>query len=76
MTPERWRQVEQLFQEALTREPEGRGAFLAQIAGGDEEIRHAVEKLLAQSSPHTSPIPYLQEAAPTTTLPDGFRLGP
>jgi eukaryotic-like serine/threonine-protein kinase len=76
MTPERWRQVEQLFQEALTREPEGRGAFLAQIAGGDEEIRHAVERLLAQSSPHTSPIPYLQEAAPTTTLPDGFRLGP
>ncbi len=76
MTPERWRQVERLFQEALTREPERRGAFLAQASGADEEIRRAVEMLLAQSSPHTSPIPYAQEAAPATTLPDGFRLGP
>jgi len=76
MTPERWRQVERLFQEALTREPERRGAFLAQAGGADEEIRHAVEMLLAQSSPQTSPVPYAQEAAPPTTLPDGFRLGP
>ena len=76
MTPERWRRVEQLFQEALTREPESRSAFVAQADGADEEIRHAVEMLLAQSSPHTSPTLYSQEAAPATTLPDGFRLGP
>src|ERR1700739_2196543 len=76
MTPERWRRVEQLFQEALARGPEGRGAFLAQAAGPNEEIRHAVQMLLAQSSPHTSPTPYSQEAAPATPLSEGFRLGP
>jgi hypothetical protein len=58
--------------------PERRGAFLAEAAGADEEIeiRHAVEMLLAPSSPRTSPSPYAQVAAPVTTLPDGFRLGP
>jgi eukaryotic-like serine/threonine-protein kinase len=79
MTPERWRRVEQLFQEALTREPENRAPLLAQAAGADEEIRHAVEMLLAQASPianpEPSPSPYLSEAAPST-LPEGFRLGP
>ena len=80
MTPERWRQVEQLFEEVLTREPESRAAFLAQATGADEEIRHAVETLLAQASaiasPDPSPSPYLSEAAPSTSLPEGFRLGP
>jgi hypothetical protein len=76
MTPERWQKVEQLFQQALTLAPERRGAFLSEATGADEEIRHEVEMLLAQSSPRTSPSPYAQEAAPVTTLPDGFRLGP
>jgi Tol biopolymer transport system component/predicted Ser/Thr protein kinase len=74
MTPERWRQVEQLFQQALTLEPERRGSFLAQAP--DEEIRHAIEMLLAQSSPRTSPVPVSEIVAPLTELAVGARLGP
>ncbi len=47
MTPERWRQVDQLFHSALEREPEGRAAFLDQACGGDEALRREVESLLA-----------------------------
>src|SRR5262245_53244932 len=47
MTPDRWRQVDQLFHSALEREPEGRAAFLEQTCGGDEALRREVESLLA-----------------------------
>src|SRR5262245_6198915 len=47
MTPERWRQIDQLFHSALEREPEGRAAFLDQACGGDEALRREVESLLA-----------------------------
>jgi Tol biopolymer transport system component/predicted Ser/Thr protein kinase len=76
MTPERWQKVEQLFQQALKLAPGGRASFLAQATGGDDEIRHAVEMLLAQSSPHTSPTPFVPDAALSTILPEGSRLGP
>jgi Tol biopolymer transport system component/serine/threonine protein kinase len=75
MTPERWREVERLFQEALATEPDRRGLFLAQ-AGADDEIRHAVDMLLAQSSPRTSPTPVSEAMAALTELAIGSRLGP
>ncbi|MCI0389297.1 MAG: hypothetical protein MOB07_11120 [Acidobacteria bacterium] len=46
MTPDRWRQVDQLFYSAIEREPEGRAAFLDQACGGDEALRGEVESLL------------------------------
>jgi serine/threonine protein kinase len=48
MTPERWRQVDQLYNSALEREPGRRGDFLAEACAGDEELRREVESLLAQ----------------------------
>src|SRR5512145_1229787 len=46
MTPERWKQVDQLMQEALERESAERAAFLAEACGGDDELRREVESLL------------------------------
>jgi serine/threonine-protein kinase len=47
MTPERWKQVDQILQDALERPPVERGAFLAESCRGDEELRREVESLLA-----------------------------
>jgi serine/threonine protein kinase/tetratricopeptide (TPR) repeat protein len=46
MKPERYRQIEGLYHEALEREPEERAAFLAQACEGDEELHQEVESLL------------------------------
>ena len=47
MTPERWKQVEELFHAALAQEPGQRAAFLVRASSGDEELRLEVERLLA-----------------------------
>jgi len=47
MTPERWRQTEQLYHAALERPPEERAPFLDEACVGDEELRREVESLLA-----------------------------
>ena len=46
MTPERWRQVETLFQGALARAPESRAAFLTEACLGDAALCQDVEALL------------------------------
>lgn len=47
MDPERWRQVKQLFQEALERPSEARAAFLDEACSDDPELRAELESLLA-----------------------------
>src|SRR5262245_5044175 len=47
MKPERWRQVDHLFQAALERAPEERTAFISEACGGDDSLRREVEALLA-----------------------------
>jgi eukaryotic-like serine/threonine-protein kinase len=46
MKPERWRQIDQLLEAALERQPEERAAFLAAAYEGDESLRLEVESLL------------------------------
>ena len=46
MTPERWKQIEELYHAADTRPPSERAAFLAEACPGDEELRREVESLL------------------------------
>ena len=46
MTPERWREVERIFQAVLDREASERSAFLDDACAGDAELRHEVESLL------------------------------
>ena len=48
MTPERWRQIEDLYQSALKREEIQRAAFLMNACAGDDTLRHEVEQRLAQ----------------------------
>jgi serine/threonine protein kinase/tetratricopeptide (TPR) repeat protein len=47
MTPERWRQIEQLYHTALERAPEERAAFLIAACAGEEALLREVESLLA-----------------------------
>ena len=47
MEPERWRQIEDLFQGALDREPHRRAAFLDSACAGDACLRHEIESLLS-----------------------------
>jgi len=46
----RWREIDDLFAEALDRPPAERGAFLDAACGGDPELRREVERLLAADS--------------------------
>jgi Tol biopolymer transport system component len=48
MSPERWRQIEELYHAALEFAPGMRTAFLGGACGPDADLRHAVEALLAQ----------------------------
>lgn len=47
MTPERWRQIKQVFDQALQRESHKRPAYLDGVCAGDAELRSEVESLLA-----------------------------
>jgi Tol biopolymer transport system component len=50
MTPERWRQVEDLCHDAMTRPVVERAAFLAAACKDDHALRREVESLLAQEA--------------------------
>jgi hypothetical protein len=47
MTPERWRQIGELFKAAVRIDPAGREAWLRAACGGDDELRAEVTRLLA-----------------------------
>ena len=48
MTPERWLQVESIFQTALDLVPEERSRYLSQVCAEDASLLNEVENLLAQ----------------------------
>jgi len=50
MDPDRWRRIETIFQSARTRPEADRVQFLDHACIGDDDLRRAVESLLAQSS--------------------------
>jgi eukaryotic-like serine/threonine-protein kinase len=50
VTEERWRRVKALFQAAVERPVEDRGAFLAAATGDDEALRREVESLLTSDT--------------------------
>jgi hypothetical protein len=47
MTPERWQQVKEIFNSAITYRPEERSSFISQACSGDEALRGEVESLIA-----------------------------
>ena len=46
MSPERWRQIEEVYHSALEQAPDQRAAFLSKACGGDDGLRREVEALL------------------------------
>ncbi len=46
MTPERYRQIDEIFQAALVLDPDQRAAYLDEACSGDEKIRQEVESLI------------------------------
>jgi Tol biopolymer transport system component/tRNA A-37 threonylcarbamoyl transferase component Bud32 len=46
LTPERWKQIDDLVQAALERAPEDRATFLERACRGDQDLRREVESLL------------------------------
>ena len=47
MTPDRWQQVEAVFQEAMDRTPPERASFLDHACAGDEDLREEATSLIA-----------------------------
>jgi hypothetical protein len=50
MEPERWGQIERLFESALEHDESERAAFLERACAGDDALRQEVASLLAQQS--------------------------
>ena len=50
MKPERWQQIESIFQQALACHSSNRASFLAEACSGDSELRREVESLLAANA--------------------------
>ena len=48
MQPERWRQVEEIFQTALDLEPDERVRYITRACTGDAELEREVQALLTQ----------------------------
>jgi eukaryotic-like serine/threonine-protein kinase len=46
MTPQRWQEVERIYQAALVRAGEGRSTFVEEACAGDADLRNEVESLL------------------------------
>jgi serine/threonine protein kinase len=74
MTPDRWRQVDDLFNAALERPPQERITFLKETCADDLELRREVESLLKQHDPAAG---FLETRAdePTQTLNIGALIG-
>ena len=49
MEPERWQEIERLYDVVLNQEKSARAAFLERACNGDQALRRAVELLLAQN---------------------------
>jgi len=75
MNPDRWRQVADVYESALEREPAARGAFLAETCRDDADLRREVESLLAQE--HTPVVVDRDMLAVAAVVLDGIsRLQP
>jgi serine/threonine-protein kinase len=74
VTPERWKEVESVFQAALDRASAERAAFLGGACAGDADLRREVESLLAAHAEAGDGPSAAGDQPPA--LPPGARLGP
>ena len=81
MTPERWREIERVYQSTMDQDSRLRAAFLSDACSGDEELRREVSSLLElNDSPVLVDAPAWQAVAElvdySTQLSPGTQLGP
>src|SRR5262245_3395026 len=78
MTPERLRQVTEVFQAALARTESGRAGYLDQVCAGDPALRAEVDAMLAVPSESASrdAIPLKLSATTASQLEPGAMIGP
>jgi eukaryotic-like serine/threonine-protein kinase len=78
MTPERWRQVTEVFHAALTRTGSARAPYLDQVCAGDPALRAEVDAMLAVPSEGARTDGISLNVLPTTTsqLEPGTMIGP
>ena len=74
MTPQRWRQVTELFHSAREREADDRRAFLDKVCAGDPSLRADVDALLAAEGTRFGETPLAIELLPQ--LSPGTTFGP
>ena len=80
----RRRRIEEIFREALAQPIGERGAYVAAACDGDDDLRHAVESLIAQGGPAKGGLDaatvYRSPLGPNPLAPDtsllGRQLGP
>ena len=73
MKPERWRQIERLYDQATALPEQERAAFLATACGGDQALRREVEALVARHEQADSfPTSTASEVAAAGSTPARF----
>ena len=75
MTPERWREVQEVFAEVLEQKPAERAAYLAKVCA-DASLRQQVELMIAAHEQGNSTFLEASIVASTDTLKSGAKLGP
>jgi Tol biopolymer transport system component len=75
LTSAREQQIRAIYRAALERLVAERAAFVAQLAGGDQELRRAVELMLAQQVPTDAAGRRAMETDDTAELAAGTRIG-
>ena len=76
MEPERWSEIERIFQQVQARPIDQRAACLADLCAGDPSLRHEVELLLAQAgSADAISSGFRQSVTPKDTPRPTTRLG-
>jgi serine/threonine protein kinase len=76
MSPERFRQIRNLFEAVMEQQPGQRESFLEEACRDDQELQHEVQRLLDVQD---KPLPWLDRAADARTDPrrmEGRVLGP
>jgi serine/threonine protein kinase/Tol biopolymer transport system component len=83
MNPERWRQIEDIYHQALEQDAAGRDSFVAQVCGSDDALRAEVSALLAQppegeklDRPAWEAAVHLLAETATSELKAGTTIGP
>ncbi len=75
MTPQRWRQITEIFHAALARDPVRRDAFLGEACAADQALRSEVESLMAAHH-EAGPFGDTPVSIPATPLEAGTLVGP